>query len=279
MIPKTIHYVWLSGETKPEMYLRCIESWKRVMPDFEIKEWSMLNLPQEVLGHHYVAAAIKARKWAFATDYIRAWLLSTYGGLYLDSDVYVYRSFEPFLVHRAFSSIEFQTKSFYESIRRRRCEVVEGLNIEAAILGCEQGHPWMIDILHIFDDLSFEDNVGFLFEANMPKLLAKVSRKYGFKYRPVYQLLDEGVHIYPPDVFSFNDETFTKPQSYLEAGSNLTKYSNHLCAHSWYEDPSKLKMYGRMKFVLKKIVGEKAFRKLVIIKKGAAHNPIFEDMY
>lgn len=249
------------------------------MPDFEIKEWSMLNLPREVLNHHYVAAAIRSRKWAFATDYIRAWLLTTYGGVYLDSDVYVYRSFEPFLAHRAFSSIEFRAKHFYECVRRRRCEVVDGLNIEAAVLGCEQGHPWMIDILHIFDDLVFENSIAFMLEANMPKLIAGMSRKYGFQYIPSYQVLDEDVHIYPSDVFSFNEEVLTNPLAYLEAGSNQTKYSNHLCANSWYEAPPKLYARSRLKSVLIRIIGEKAFRKLVVFKKGISHNTIFDGMY
>ena len=89
MIPKIIHCVWLSGEDKPEVYKKCIDSWIDKMPDYEIKEWSLKNLPKEVLNHSFVASAIQAKKMAYATDFIRLWALYNYGGIYLDMDVMV----------------------------------------------------------------------------------------------------------------------------------------------------------------------------------------------
>lgn len=85
MIPKLIHCVWLSGDEKPSQYKMCIDSWKKTMPDYEIREWNMTNLPDEILNHQFVGQAIEARKWAYATDVIRLWLLKNYGGIYLDT--------------------------------------------------------------------------------------------------------------------------------------------------------------------------------------------------
>ena len=73
MIPKLIHCVWLSGDCKPEMYKKCIASWEETMPDYDIKEWSLENLPKGVMNHSFVSSAIKARKWAYATNFRRLW--------------------------------------------------------------------------------------------------------------------------------------------------------------------------------------------------------------
>lgn len=62
MIPKIIHCVWLSGEEKPSIYLNCIQTWKNIMPDYEIKEWSLANLPEEVINHIFVSSAIREKK-------------------------------------------------------------------------------------------------------------------------------------------------------------------------------------------------------------------------
>ena len=75
---------------------------EKTMPDYEIREWNMTNLPDEILNHQFVGQAIEARKWAYATDVIRLWLLKNYGGIYLDMDVYVYRPFDCFLNDQAF---------------------------------------------------------------------------------------------------------------------------------------------------------------------------------
>lgn len=96
MIPKIIHCVWLSGDKKPFFYLNCVKSWQEQMPDFQIQEWSLDKLPKEVVEHPFVKGAIESRKWAYATDYIRLWILYNFGGIYLDLDVMVFKSFNPF---------------------------------------------------------------------------------------------------------------------------------------------------------------------------------------
>ena len=94
MIPKKIHYCWFSGDKKPVSIERCIESWKRVMPDYEIKEWDGNSFDFDSVL--FVKQAIEARKWAFASDYVRLYALHTEGGIYLDSDVEVFKRFDCF---------------------------------------------------------------------------------------------------------------------------------------------------------------------------------------
>ncbi len=82
---KTIHYCWFGGNPKPKLILKCIESWKKFCPDYDIKEWNEDNF--DVTCCKYVREAYEAKKWAFVSDYCRFYVLYNYGGVYLDTDV------------------------------------------------------------------------------------------------------------------------------------------------------------------------------------------------
>ena len=104
MIPKIIHYCWLSNDPMPAELKRCIKSWKRKLPDYKIKKWDTHNF--DIYSIPFVAEACKMRKWAFACDYIRVYALYTEGGIYMDSDVFVRNSLDFCLANRAFSAVE-----------------------------------------------------------------------------------------------------------------------------------------------------------------------------
>lgn len=192
MIPKTIHCVWLSGDEKPAQYKMCIDSWKQVMPDYNIREWSLKNLPNSILNHQFVHQAINSRKWAYATDVIRLWLLKNYGGIYLDMDVYVYKPFDCFLSERAFSCLEINPAELYSSVRKKNRELI-GIGIEAGVLGAEKGHEWITDILHYYDNLEFKNDPKYYCYYIMPRVVNRISiEKYGFKQIPVFQSLIGG---------------------------------------------------------------------------------------
>lgn len=97
MIPKMIHLCWLSGDPYPATIAKCINSWKQVMPDYKIMLWDKKRFESEI-DNRFAKEALEQRKWAFVADYIRLYALHKYGGIYLDSDVRVYKSFDPFLV-------------------------------------------------------------------------------------------------------------------------------------------------------------------------------------
>lgn len=268
MIPKIIHCVWLSGEEKPEMHKDCLESWQRVMSDYEIKEWSIKNLPDEVLNHPFVKSAIAVRKWAFATDYIRVWALYTYGGVYMDLDVYAYRNFDRFLRHRAFSCIEFDPRLFYNDIKKKVGSRILGCNVEAAVLGAEANHPWIKDVIHRYDGLVFENTPQFCDSMIMPMIISNVSLKYGYKYVPAYQVLDEDIHIYPSDTFSsLYDFSLSGKQDYHDLGDNELRFAYHIVAHSWYEEAGSSLVF-KIKHLMIKIFGKSAMNKLKKIVHG-----------
>jgi hypothetical protein len=216
-IPRIIHYCWLSGDPKPEIVQSCMESWQRHLPDYEIVCWDKNRFDVESVA--FVKQACEARKWAFAADYIRLHALFHHGGVYLDSDVRVFKSFDPFLHHAAFSSVEFHPEMFNESIKKGS---TAGLGIEAAVIGAEKHHPWIEHLLDYYTDKKFINDPDFYDNFIVSGIIADLSAaSFGFTFRPIYQVMDHDVHLYPPDVFS------------RIGPENPVRYSSHLLAGSW----------------------------------------------
>lgn len=113
MIPKIIHYVWLGGGAKTPSVKRCIASWKKAMPDYQIKEWNESNFDLDSVV--WTKEAIQKKKWSLASDYIRHYAIYTEGGIYMDTDVMVYKSFDEFLNFSFFTSVENHPTSFDNS--------------------------------------------------------------------------------------------------------------------------------------------------------------------
>ena len=95
MIPKVIHYCWFGGKPLPKLVKKCIKSWKKYCPDYEIKEWNESNFDLDVCA--YVKQAYEAKKWAFVSDYVRHYVLFNEGGLYLDTDVEILKPIDDLL--------------------------------------------------------------------------------------------------------------------------------------------------------------------------------------
>ena len=87
---KKIHYCWFGGAPFPELVIKCMESWKRFCPDYEIIEWNESNF--DIHCCKYVEQAYEAKKWAFVSDYCRFFVLYNYGGIYMDTDVELIKS-------------------------------------------------------------------------------------------------------------------------------------------------------------------------------------------
>lgn len=138
MIPKIIHYCWLSKDPYPEDIKACMNSWKKVLPDYEFKLWNFSCFNIE--SSKWVKEAFLAGKYAFAADYIRMYALYNYGGIYLDCDVEVLQSFNSLLHLPYFLGKE---------------KIEEGISIEAATLGFEKGHPLLADLLEYYQSRRF----------------------------------------------------------------------------------------------------------------------------
>lgn len=215
MIPKIIHYCWISGDNKPELIKRCIASWKSVMPEYQIKCWSLDTIGDCFIP--FVQEAIEVKQYPAAADYIRLFALYTEGGIYLDSDVEVLRTFDPLLNNQFFSGTEAAKNG--DNI---------GFNIEAAIMGSEKGHPYLKECMKYYEQRNFIHENGEYDNkySVMPWVISSIAnRMYGYDYQNKEYHLDDGVTIYSTDYFTNN----LCLQEFLNEGT----YAIHRNAASW----------------------------------------------
>lgn len=182
MIPKTIHLCWFSGEDYPRLVKKCIKSWKKALPDYNIRLWDATSFDFNSVA--FIEEAYKAKKWAFVADYIRLYALYSEGGLYLDSDVEVIKSFDKYLGHSFFSGTEpyiIDNKMYYD--------------VEAAIMGAEAGHPFLKECLDEYSRLHFMGKE----QETVCHLMSRLLEKHGYEAENKYQKLSNDVVIYPLD--------------------------------------------------------------------------------
>lgn len=231
MIPKIIHYVWLSGDEKPALIKDCIQSWTRCMPDYTIKEWSMKDV--ENIHSSFLHEAIAARKWAFATDFLRFWIIYHNGGIYMDSDVYVYRSFDPLMNAHGFTSLEGSGIIAVETKKKR-----QDFALEAAVFGAVKGSEWIKHVLSFYDNIHFENKPSFYMKIIAPKVFWRQTVQFGVREVPTFQYLTSGICIYPIDTLScladYKLYNLTETSDYQQIGEiNPLRFCCHLCNNSW----------------------------------------------
>lgn len=239
-----IHLCWLSGAPYPNKIKQCMDTWQRVMPDYEIRLWNADNF--DLSSVPYVKEAFNTRKWAFAADYIRMYALYTEGGIYLDSDVKVLKPFDPFLGYSFFSGMEYHptqvardhVSSPVDTDGRRMIDgYVSGIQIQAAVMGAKVGNPFVKDVLDWYDGQHFVRKDGTLAtDVLSPQIYARIAEKYGYVYKDVDQSLNGNMQIFRSEIFAGNKHEVT-PAS----------YAIHLCAHSWHLSAiEKLKRFLRI---------------------------------
>jgi mannosyltransferase OCH1-like enzyme len=138
-IPKIIHYCWFGDAPIPELAKACIQSWKKHLPDYELKFWNNEHI-EFFSENQYVREAFQAKKYAFVTDYVRLYVLHQYGGIYLDTDVECKKNLDEFLDLEFFTSFE----DYYDSVKP----------ITALMAACK-GNPMIADLLSCYDQKSF----------------------------------------------------------------------------------------------------------------------------
>lgn len=210
MIPKKIHYCWFGNKPIPKEQQEYIDGWKRLMPDYEFKCWSEKDIDIESIP--FTKEAYEAGKLAFVADYTRVYALVHEGGIYMDTDVKLLSSLEPFRQkHRVFTSYEFNTSRSEMELYKSRIDAnwnrkdksilkVPGNGMLSALIGAEKGHPFMIDLLNYYNSIHFDFAISN--RLTIPTTLALTGEKYGFKYHNVEQDMSEGIHIYDTSIFS-----------------------------------------------------------------------------
>lgn len=231
MIPKIIHYCWFGRNEKPKMLLKCIESWKKYCPDYEIKEWNEDNF--DVTANLFCRQAYENRKWAFVSDYARFSILQRFGGIYVDTDVEVLRPLDRFLAHDLFAGHE--TDEW----------VAPGL-----ILGTVPDHPVIAYCLRSYDNAVFLNADGSENHKTVGEFFTAALRENGIIPNGAYQEKN-GIALYPKEFFCpMNDATG-------EIRKTEDTYTIHWYTKSWI-DP-KIRIRTKITRVFHRIFGENCF--------------------
>ena len=251
MIPKIIHYVWLGHGKMTPFIKSCINSWQEVMPDYTIKCWTEDNF--DVNSVPWVKEAIEKHKWALAADYIRLYALYVEGGIYMDTDVKVFKPFDEFLRYDFFSSVEYHPDIFAKygqhqvdgnGIALRAGDSVGGLGILSAVIASVPGNAFVKDCMDFYNKRHFIKQDGSLFvDSIIPDIMATIAVKYGFRYKDEEQILKDNMALFDSSVFAGNIASF-----------NADSYSMHYCDGSWRDNKSwkvKLKRFIR-NYLIKK---------------------------
>lgn len=233
MIPKKIHLCWFSGDEITPFLKKCINTWKEVMPAYEIRLWDASSFDFDSVP--FVKEAYANKKWAFVTDYIRLYALYTEGGIYLDSDVRVFKPFDEWLNRGFFSGIELVPNMFEENKHKldeygkplNPEERFHGIGINAAIMAAKPKHPYMKDCLEAYNKMSFykEDGSIDLNSIVIGSFITKQAEKYGFVYQDKKQELEEDMLILPSNILVGNTYFLDK-----------NSYAIHLCNGSWHDN-------------------------------------------
>ena len=176
MIPKIIHYCWFGGNPLPENVKVYIDSWKKNLPDFEIKQWNESNF--DVNAREYTREAYYARKFAFVSDVARLEALTKEGGLYLDTDILIKKEVpEDMFQHRAFCGFEHLQYA------------------QTGVMAAEPNYPIFEEFLSIYDNRHFFNGMSYDLSTNV-SVFTKLMIQHGFVMNNSLQEID-GMVIYP----------------------------------------------------------------------------------
>ena len=185
-IPKVIHYCWFGDKSISKKHSEYNSGWKNICPDYEIQKWDLSNY--DYTKSEYTKLAFAKKKWAFLSDYARIDIINQYGGIYLDVDVELIRSYDDLLNNTSFFGIE---KNFDKQLY-----INTGLGF-----GSQKNNPVLRDIIDLYDNLDVDKDEVFV---PCPILQRPVFEKYGFSQKNRIQKLNN-MTIYPTEYFAPKD--------------------------------------------------------------------------
>ncbi|MGH4038742.1 MAG: glycosyltransferase family 32 protein [Sphaerochaeta sp.] len=235
MIPKKIHYCWFGGGPIPQKDQKCIESWKKFCPDYEIVQWNETNY--DIRKNKYMSQAYDAKRWGFVPDFARFDIIFNEGGFYLDTDVELLRSLDELRENDAYMGFE------------------GGNWVNGGIgFGAIKGHELIRELRDMYDAMSFVNEDGTLNLLPSPHYITEFLETKGLERNDTMQEIN-GMTIYPKEYFA--------PKDYYSGKMEITdnSISIHQYNASW-QTPHKKRMLK-----VRRIIGDKLYFKLVDIKK------------
>ncbi|KAF2334178.1 glycosyltransferase [Flavobacterium ginsenosidimutans] len=208
MIPKIIHYCWFGGADHSDIQKMCIDSWRKHLPDYEIILWNESNSD---MAHPFVKFAYESKKYAFVADYVRLKAVRDYGGIYLDTDMFVLKTFDDLL-----------NDSFFIGAEDKKL-------ISAGIFGGEKDSEYIKECLKYYENLNPQN---WQLKLAIPRVLTRSFETYSGKKLHVFDniICERDVKVYTPDFFYPLPFDVNKPFQ-----KDFLKYatSNTIAIHLW----------------------------------------------
>lgn len=241
MIPKTIHYCWFGGNSIPKEYEKYIDSWKRFLPDYEIKRWDEVNYDVNCIP--FSAEAYNVGKFAYVSDYARLKILYENGGVYFDTDVEVIKSLDEIIEKGSFMAFEKNTL-----VNER-----EILNVNPGLgFAVEPGNPIIREILDFYESHHYIYPDGHMEQITIVKIVTDILKRHGLSRCDIPTTI-EGITIYPWDYFC--------PVEFLSSKLEITENTRtiHHYSASWMSWTDKLRMKkGYYANKIRKLLGIKS---------------------
>lgn len=219
---KIIHYCWFGRGPLNDLAKKCIDSWKKYCPDYEIKQWNEDNF--DIHCCKYAEEAYEAKKWAFVSDVARLYALIEQGGIYMDTDVEVIRPLDDLLKYDAVAGFESET------------------HIGTGFISCNKSNPLLKEFLYEYDNLHFIKEDGSYDVTPNVNRLTELCVKYGFKPDNTFQTING---------FTFLPKDYLCPKDWLTKEMNMTKntFIIHHFDGSWLSDQEKYcsTLFNKMK--------------------------------
>ena len=224
MIPKTIHFCWFGGKAIPKEYEKYIDSWRRFLPDYEIKRWDETNYDVNCIP--FSAEAYSVGKYAYVSDYARLRILYEHGGVYFDTDVEVIKPIDDILDAGPFMAFEKNTNA----------KVDEMLNVAIGLgFAVEPGNPIIREILDFYESHHYIYPDGHMEQITIVKIVTDILKSHGLT-RSDRPSTVEGITVYPWDYFC--------PVEFMSSKLEITENTRtiHHYSASWMTWTDKLKM-------------------------------------
>lgn len=216
MIPKVIHYCWFGRGKKPDSVLKCIESWKKFCPNYEIKEWNEDNF--DINLRRWTKEAYYFKKYAFVADVARLYALYEDGGIYMDTDVELIKPLDAFLEHKSFIGFEHPE-----------------ICLNSGLIGAEAKTEWIKDELEFYASQSYLNHKGAYKVKPNTEIITEHLLKQGLVMDGKLQTLANGLVIYPREWFCPIDwrDNFKSYQT-------KDTYAIHQFVGSWAKEDKRL---------------------------------------
>jgi hypothetical protein len=229
-IPKIIHYCWFGQKPIPENLQRCIDTWK-MFEGYQVMRWDESNCSFN--ENEFVRTTYQEKQYGFIGDYYRLKAIFEYGGIYLDTDVKVYRPFDKLLDNQAFLNFIFDS------------------SVGTAIIGAKPGNPFIHNLIKMYDATTMQRKASgklFRWEGNQLHVNGYATSNYYY----TYYILKHYPNFKLNNQFQDLGDFVIFPKEYFEIGTLTGKhYAIHLCAGEWRsKSDSDISMKGKLKRIL-----------------------------